>query len=136
MREDIALKIDARRDLGEHEALFLQTEYAAFRNKHDLLTKLLCALCGKGELLDLMLELFDASFVNDMQLSVLYLDLKPLCSKRADKVKLGCRLRDTDKPAAARNAGSEFAYVDITLRVSLRKSEKCLIEPAAMIEVK
>ena len=62
------------------------------------------------------------------RLSVRYLHLESFRGEGADKVKLGGRLRDADKSAAARDARAEFTDVDVTLRVSLRQSEEGLVK--------
>ena len=136
VREDVALDVDPRRDLGELQALRRQPEDAALGDvEHRLSRPRPRMRAVERDLLDRLDELRVLPLGDDPELAVLDPHLEPAGGERAGEHELARVLADVDEAAGAGELRPEPAHVHVAGAVGLRHAEARQVEPAAVVEV-
>ena len=133
MIEHLRLKIDARSDFSQHEALLRTLEYTAFCDVADLISPLQALRCIEGNLYAVIYELVKATFLIDVQLSILHMTLESTGGKGAHEDRVLRVGRNIREATTAGDLAIQVGGIDITILIHLRKSEDTGVE-STMIE--
>ena len=134
-RQNFALDVDAWSNLDQRQPLRSKFEYTALRHVEHRLVALYCVVAGKRPVLNVTNELVHVAIIDDAQTAVLDRNLQAARRKSADEHHLLGILADVDEAAGARKTRPEFADIQIALLVRLGETQKCRVEPAAIIEI-
>src|SRR5699024_479459 len=127
--------VDARSDFEETEALGSEVEHGAFGNEHDGLPARDGVSAVERDLVDLVQEFLDLTFLCNDELAVSDLGFQPLAGERAAEDDLAGIFGDVQEAAAAGNLGTHLADVDVAELIALGEAEEGEIQTSAVIEV-
>src|SRR5699024_5210473 len=133
--DDVALDIDTRRDLGEHDALLPEFEDGPLGDEDDRLVGFERVVAAEGDLLDALDELRRSALALDGEPSVADGHRGVAGRERATEDHLRGVLGDVDEPTTARQPRAEPADVDVAVAVGLCDAEIADIESAPVVEV-
>jgi hypothetical protein len=89
----------------------------------------------KSNLLHCINEFGDRTFLEDLKLTVLDTNSQTTGPERPNENDLSAVLTDVNEAAAAGNAFTEFARIDIAVSVRLSHAEECNVEPTAINKI-
>ena len=138
VRENILLNVNTRSYLDQLETFCAGLKDASFRNIQSRLTVLDCLRSVISDLLGLLYELLELTFLIDDELSVFDVLFQTLGSERTDEACLLRACSDVCKSADAQSYAIQSGYVDRTVLLSFGKTERTevktrTVEPVEVI---
>src|SRR5579872_5637500 len=134
LRENVALEVDAGRDLGDGDPFALKSKHASLGDVDDVLTLSECAGAGERDLLDRVYELLDFAFLQDRDGAVLHVKLRPRSEIAGEDDFLRPR-GDVDETARARRdvrPHAELRDIDRAAAIDLQEREQRHVEARAL----